>query len=125
LALTSPGLRSIHDQVWDYFQVGDPTPFKTFRYNEYLATAARFGGGLDEPVESAIASRVVVTQEVKQAADTLRGRGALIFGLSDKPDEASLPTPEQAGRGMLALHRLQALCVGNEEIAVATGVTIV
>jgi hypothetical protein len=112
--LPSPGLRAIHDQVWDNFRAGDPTPFKAFRYNEYLVTAARFGGRLDEPVESAIASRAVVTQEVKQAAEWLLSRGALIFGLSDKPDEASLPTPEQAGRGMQPLHRLQTLCVGEQ-----------
>jgi hypothetical protein len=108
--LPSAGLRAIHEQVWGNFQAGDPTPFKTFRYNEYLATAARFGGVLDEPVESALRRRVLLTQEVKQAAETLRGRGALVFGLSDKPDEASLPTPEQARRGMRPLHRLRTLC---------------
>ena len=108
--LPSAGLRAIHEQVWGYFQAGDPTPFKTFRYNEYLATARRFGGELDEAVESALKRRILLTQEVKQAAEMLRGRGALVFGLSDKPDEASLPTPEQAKGGMQPLHRLQTLC---------------
>jgi len=111
--LPSAGLRAIHEQVWENFQAGDPTPFKTFRYNEYLATAARFGGEAGEPLESALRRRVMITQEVKQAAEMLRRRGALVFGLSDKPDEASLPTPEQAQRGMLPLHRLRTRCVGE------------
>jgi hypothetical protein len=36
----------------------------------------------------------------------LRQRGALLFGLSDKPDEASLPRPELAQKGYLPLHRV-------------------
>ena len=111
--LPSAGLAAIHDQVWRLVQEGDPTPFKAFRYNEYLATAARFGISEIEPVEAALSSRILVTEEVKQAAHDLGTRGALIFGLSDKPDEASLPSLEQAQSGMQPLHRLKTLCAGE------------
>jgi len=47
-------------------------------------------------------------------ADFLRARGALIFGLSDKPDEASCPTPEQARQGLRPLHHLESLVVGED-----------
>ncbi len=112
--LPSAGLAAIHDQVWRLVQEGDPTPFKAFRYNEYLATAARFGvSPAIEPVEAALSNRILVTEEVRQAAGDLGARGALVFGLSDKPDEASLPSPEQAQRGMQPLHRLKTLCAGE------------
>jgi hypothetical protein len=112
--LPSDGLAAIHDQVWRLVQEGDPTPFKAFRYNEYLATAARFGVSAIETVEAAFGNRILVTEEVRQVADDLGARGALVFGLSDKPDEASLPSPEQAKRGMQPLHRLMTLCAGED-----------
>ena len=113
--LPSAGLLAIHEQVWENYRRGDPTPFKAFRTNEYLATAARFGGEVDEAVETGRSRWVTVTQEVRQAAGWLQRQGALVFGLSDKPDEASLPRPEQAQSGMKPLHRLQTLCLGPVE----------
>ena len=113
--LPSAGLAAIHDQVWRLVQEGDPTPFKAFRYNEYLATATRFGISAIETVEAALSNRILVTEEVRQAAGDLGARGALVFGLSDKPDEASLPSPEQAQRGMQPLHRLKTLCAGEDK----------
>ena len=110
--LPSAGLVAIHDQVWRLVQEGDPTPFKAFRYNEYLATAARFGVTPGEPVESALNRYMLITEEVRQAASEFRKRGALVFGLSDKPDEASIPSPEQARSGMQPLHRLETFCAG-------------
>lgn len=109
--LRQEGLATIHAEVWANFQAGDPTPFKTFRYQEYLATAACFGGRLDEDAASALKQWAVITQEVIDVAVDLRQRGVLIFGLSDKPDEASLPNREQEREGMKALHRLETLCV--------------
>jgi hypothetical protein len=107
------GLASIHDDVWACVQAGDPTPFKAFRYNEYLTTVARFGGLPDAPVEETLKRRIVITQEVRQAGLALRARGALLFALSDKPDEASVPNERQALQGMKALHRLETLVVGE------------
>jgi hypothetical protein len=113
LGLLPTGLRSVHDEVWRCVQAGDPTAFKAFRYNEYLTTVARFGDLPGATVEQVLAQRIVITQEVREAACALRERGALIFGVSDKPDEASLPTRAQAKAGMMPLHRLQTLAVGE------------
>jgi len=35
----------------------------------------------------------------------LKERGVLVFGISDKPDEASVPTPELAEKGYEPIHR--------------------
>jgi hypothetical protein len=107
------GLTSIHDDVWTCVQAGDPTPFKAFRYNEYLTTVARFGDLSRATVSEALTQRIVITQEVREAALDLRERGALIFSVSDKPDEASVPSEAQANEGMVALHHLETLVVGE------------
>jgi hypothetical protein len=111
--LAGTGLESIHDDVWQRVQAGDPTPFKAFRYNEYLTTVARFGDLPGATVDELLARRIVITQEVRDIAAALRERGALIFGVSDKPDEASLPGEVQAQAGMQALHHLETVAVGE------------
>ena len=111
--LAQTGLSSVHDDVWLRVQAGDPTPFKAFRYNEYLTTVARFGDLPGAMVEEVLAQRIVVTQEVRETAALLRERGALIFGVSDKPDEASLPSEVQAKAEMRPLHHLETLAVSE------------
>jgi hypothetical protein len=111
--LARTGLTSIHDDVWGRVEAGDPTPFKAFRYNEYLTTAARFGDLPGASPEEVLSQRIVITEEVRAAAAGLRERGCLLFGVSDKPDEASLPSPEQAREGKKPLHRLETLAVGE------------
>jgi hypothetical protein len=106
-------LGAIHDQVWANVQVYDPTPFKTFRFNEYLCTAGRYGGAPAENLAKLLAERIVITAEVEEFAAELRKRGALIFGLSDKPDEASLPSAEQERQGMKALHQVETYVIGE------------
>jgi hypothetical protein len=115
--LARSGLTSIHDEVWARVRAGDPTPFKAFRYNEYLTTVARFGGLPGVSAEAFLKQRIAVTQEVREAALLLQERGALLFGLSDKPDEASLPNEDQAQAGMRPLHALETLAVGAAEPA--------
>jgi hypothetical protein len=112
-ALGQGSLGAIHDQVWANVQANDPTPFKAFRYNEYLSTSWRFGGQMGDGIEKLLAERILITAEVQDFAAVLRKRGALVFGLSDKPDEASLPTEQQAKQGMKPLHRLQTLVLGE------------
>ena len=111
--LASTGLISIHDEIWDRVRAGDPTPFKAFRYNEYLTTVACFGDLPGASPEEVLAQRIVITQEVRAAGLALKERGCLLFGVSDKPDEASVPSPEQAAQGMKPLHRLETLAVGE------------
>jgi hypothetical protein len=113
--LARSGLTSIHDDVWARVCAGDPTPFKAFRYNEYLTTVARFDKLPDSSPEAFLQQRIAITQEVRAVALALQGRGALLFGLSDKPDEASVPSAAQAQAGMLPLHELETLAIGAIE----------
>jgi hypothetical protein len=111
--LARTGLTSIHDDVWQRVEAGDPTPFKAFRHNEYLTTVARFGDLPGASPEEVLSQRIVITEEVRSAALWLQERGCLLFGVSDKPDEASVPSPEQAREGQKPLHRLETLAVGE------------
>ena len=59
-------------------------------------------------------NEIVITQEVRDMVLRWKERGALIFGLSDKPDEASLPSTELQEKGFLPLHRVPAWSVGTD-----------
>ena len=63
-------------------------------------------------LETVLTQEIVITQEVRKAALAWRQSGALIFGLSDKPDEASIPTAAAAADGNLPLHRVRMKVVG-------------
>lgn len=106
-------LAETHAQVYASELAGDPTPFKAFRRCEYTVTAAAMGCLPDDAaLPTLLNEEITLTQEVHQIAGLWRERGALIFGLSDKPDEASLPTPEQATQGWQPLHRTPTHAVG-------------
>ncbi len=109
----SDELSSIHQEIYANVQAGDPTPFKPFRRNEYRLTVGLFGW-LDDhaPPQKMLAEEIVITQEVRQMALEWRKRGALLFGLSDKPDEASTPTPELNKEGYLPLHQAETHAIG-------------
>lgn len=106
-------LRDVHQGVYSLVQQGEPTPFKLFRYNEFKATIAKMGVcGDDEPVDQVLAKEIVLTQEVRQLTMKWKQQGALLFGLSDKPDEASIPTKELAAQGFVAIHEAETHVVG-------------
>ncbi len=107
-------LREIHNRVYELVQAGDPTPFKAFRYNEFYATVERMGCLGDEAsVEELLADEIVITQEVREAALRWKERGALLFGLSDKPDEASIPREDAREEGYRSIHRVETHVVGK------------
>jgi hypothetical protein len=108
------GLRAIHRDVYPLVLSGDPTPFKAFRRQEYLCTVERFGRLPDDaPLQQLLAEQVCITQEVREVALWLKARGCLLLTMSDKPDEATLPTPELAREGYLPLHRTPTTAVGE------------
>jgi hypothetical protein len=110
-----PGnLRDIHSGIYGRVLQGDPTPFKAFRRTEYQTTVGRMGrlGDQAEPAEL-LAEEIVITEEVRQAALSWRDQGALLFGLSDKPDEASVPTEKLAAQGFQPIHRVATHAVGE------------
>jgi hypothetical protein len=107
-------LGEVHRGIYACVLQGDPTPFKPFRRNEYRQTVGRMGH-LDDatPLDQLLAEEIVITQEVRLMAREWRERGALLFGLSDKPDEASIPTPELAAIGYQPIHRTATHVVGS------------
>ncbi len=107
-------MAAMHAEIYHSVRLGDPTPFKAFRRNEYLMTVARMGFlEADAPLETLLSEEILITQEVRQAALKWQDRGALLFGLSDKPDEATFPSPELCERGYLPLHHTQTHAVGS------------
>jgi hypothetical protein len=107
-------LSEIHQDVFARVSQGDPTPFKEFRYKEYETTAAHMGN-LDEsaPVDELLSRTITITQEVRRAALTWKAEGALLFGISDKPDEASFPTEALVQQGCQPIHRIETDIVGE------------
>ncbi len=107
-------LAAIHADIYAAVQEGDPTPFKAFRRNEYQVTVSRMGHlGDDSAVKTLLEEEIVITQEVRSLALDWRSRGALLFALSDKPDEASLPSEELAAKGFKPIHRMETHAVGS------------
>ncbi len=113
-------MRQIHETVTNAIQIGDPTPFKRFRRAEFEATLNRMGNLPDDaPAAARLTQEITLTQEVREAVDWLQRRGVLVVGLSDKPDEASLPHKVQH-RGLPPIHRAETHSVGvslAEELA--------
>jgi hypothetical protein len=60
-----------------------------------------------------LTNEIVITQEVRALAMDWKQRGALLFGLSDKPDEASIPTAQQSAAGHLPIHRTETHAIGD------------
>jgi hypothetical protein len=107
-------LAAIHSEIYANVKSGDPTPFKPFRFNEYLTTVARMGHMSDDAkAVDLIAGEITITQEVRAQASAWRARGALLFGLSDKPDEASVPPDALAAQGYRAIHQSVTHAVGE------------
>jgi hypothetical protein len=106
-------LERVHEDLFSLVSQGDPTPFKEFRFKEYQVTAAHMGNMNEAtPVEELLSQVITITEEVRQAALSWRAQGALLFGLSDKPDEASIPTAELASQGYQPIHRIETDVVG-------------
>ncbi len=115
-------LAPVHREVYANFQRGDPTPFKSFRYREYEETVRRMDRLPDDVGEERVlAEEIVITREVADGCRFLREKGVLLFGLTDKPDESSIPRPELAQKGYLPLHRVTMKVVGNSILRLDVG----
>ncbi|RME79399.1 MAG: hypothetical protein D6784_00780 [Chloroflexi bacterium] len=110
----SDGLLSAHREVVTNLAKKDPTPFKSFRYREYHTTVALMDILPDDtPEADLLAGEITLAGEVVEISEQLASQGVLTFGLSDKPDEASLPRPEDAANGALPLHKITMKVVGG------------
>lgn len=104
--------RQVHEAVGASLRIGDPTPFKRFRRQEFLSTAAHMGHlPKNTSVEQLLAEEITFTQEVRELSDWLQKRGCLLICLSDKPQEASCP--ERPSSDFLPLHQIDTDCVGT------------
>jgi len=113
-ALPGAGLRALHSEIYARVRAGDATPFKTFRRREYIETVGRMGHLPDDvPLARRLVEEICLTREVFDFASWLRRRGCLLIAVSDKPDEASLPTPQLVAQGYLPLHRTPTHLVGQ------------
>jgi hypothetical protein len=100
------GLALAHREVTVNVRQGDPTPFKSFRYREYFTTMDRMDCLPDDtPQADLLAGEILITGEVARVAQRLSEMGVLTFGISDKPDEASLPSKTSAAQGKQPIHR--------------------
>lgn len=113
-------VRSLHEDIYRRTLAGDLTPFKAFRLREYQETVDRMGHLPEDSVAGAptLAQRLVeeicMTREVFEASAWLKARGCLMVALSDKPDEATTPTPALVAQGYQPLHRTLTHVVGQE-----------
>jgi len=106
-------LGQLHAEIYSRVRAGEATPFKAFRYNEYRTTVSRMGKPAgDADIATRLDQEIVITQEVRERALAWQARGALLFGLSDKPDEASIPSEPLVKQGYRAIHRTQTHALG-------------
>jgi hypothetical protein len=101
--LSRPGIseafRQVHEAVVTSVRVGDPTPFKRFRREEFLSTVEHMGHLADNtPVEELSKNEITITQEVWEVSEWLKARNCLLLCLSDKPDESSCPSAQLAAK---------------------------
>nr|MBI9046653.1 hypothetical protein [Anaerolineaceae bacterium] len=107
------GIQEMNHLFYKEFQRGNPTPFKAFRAFEYQNTLGRMGCLNDDvPINQMLQEEIVMTHEVQQAVLHWKKEGAIILGMSDKPDEASKPDKQQAKAGLLPIHRVKTHVIG-------------
>lgn len=107
-------LRQVHESVMTGLHVGDPTPFKRLREQEFISTAALMGNSTNSSdVEDLLEDEIVITNEVIQISRWFQDRGCLLLCMSDKPSESACPDP-QVMRDMLPLHRIKTNLVGTD-----------
>lgn len=112
--LAGAELRTLHRDIYARVRAGDATPFKAFRRREYIETVGRMGHlPADAPLGQRLVEEICLTREVFDFGRWLRDRGCLLMAVSDKPDEASLPTPALVAQGYLPLHRTKTHLTGQ------------
>lgn len=109
----SEAMRQAHEAVSTAVSQGDPTPFKQFRREEFLATLEHMNN-LDDDAspQERLSREICITQEVREACLWLQEQGCLVIGLSDKPDEASVPHRTRH-RGKPPIHQAETHAIGT------------
>jgi len=93
---------------------GDPTPFKSFRRMEYLATIERIDCVQSEDPAEILRSEITLTQEILDLVSFLKKKQfSPIVCISDKPPESTFPSDELKQQGYLPLHQMPMKIVGK------------
>lgn len=106
----------LQDNIRGQVEAGNPTPFAAFRRAEYRCTVARMGCLPDEAAPGKMLDEeIVITREVWESVQAWKTRGAALFGLSDKPDEACFPPADNADTENRPIHETRTHIVGGRE----------
>lgn len=109
----SERLRQVHETVMNCEFSGDPTPFKSFRRQEFITTIERMGNmASDAPVDEMLQQEITLTNEVMEIAKWLAARGCLLLCMSDKPSESACPDGHESA-DLPPLHRVETHLVGT------------
>ncbi len=86
-------LKEITEKVYTNVKNHNPTAFPLFRKTEFLKTIDRMDFLKDESMpEKLLSEEILITGEVFNAALYAKERGALVFGVSDKPALSTMPS---------------------------------
>ena len=85
-------LKQIVEETYQNVTKGNPTAFPLFRKTEFEKTISRTDF-LDDntPVEYLLSEEIMMTKEVLDIALQAKEKGALVFGVSDKPALSTIP----------------------------------
>ena len=109
-----PAVAPYFEEVFMATVKGDPTPFKSFRRMEYLATIERIDCVQSENPAEILRSEITLTQEIVDLASFLKEkRFGPILCISDKPPESTFPSDDLKQRGYLPLHQMPMKVVGK------------
>lgn len=119
----SEAFRQVHEAVGNSVRLGDPTPFKRFRREEFVSTVEHMGNMPDDtPVDELLQNEITLTKEVCELSEWLQKRNCLLLCLSDKPDEASCP-PARSAQAYEPVHKTPTHLVGESIRAELNGLT--
>lgn len=108
------GLAKLQERVREQVMADNPTPFSDFRFAEYRCTGELMGHLSDDaPRAEMLDEEIVITEEVWMAVKAWKARGCIVFGLSDKPDEACFPQPGGVNTGEVPIHCMRTHIVGG------------
>ncbi len=104
--------RQVHEAVRASVRIGDATPFKQFRREEFVSTISHMGNLADDAtIDEILTEEIALTEEICELSEALKRRGCLLLCLSDKPFEASCPT-RQLAANFLPVHRMSTHRIG-------------
>ncbi len=85
-------LKNIVASIRKNIEMGNPTPFPTFRKEEFRSTIGRMDFLTDDVSEERLLKEeIMATKEVYEIGEIAKMNRAVVFGVSDKPTLSSVP----------------------------------